>query len=158
MTIRQGITLFIVHLFFLGLSFIGAAHAQSTPEPSCNPYFSSASTILLKEKNKITFRTLQYSFYPERHRLVGALGDVKAEINYVLGKPQAPLIVMLVGLGSASSVGYARYLMGQLNQMGFSVMSVPSSFHMQSSMAFSKYMRPGLSSQDSEDILRLVYR
>ena len=139
------------------LTLITHADAQTqTSGPSCNPYLSTVSTIVLGERNKLPLKTLQVSLFPQRNKALGLWGSAKAELNYVVGKKDYPLVVLMVGLGSPSTVGYARFLMEQLYQQGFSVVSVPSSFHMSSSVAFSEFMRPGLSSQDATDLLKIV--
>lgn len=139
------------------LTLISSVHAQTRAAgPSCNPYLSTVSTIIMGEKNKLPLKTLQVSLYPERNKAIGLWGSAKAELNYVVGKKNSPLIVLMVGLGSPSTVGYARFLMEQLYLQGYSVVSVPSAFHMLSSLAFSRYMRPGLASQDAADLLKIV--
>lgn len=130
--------------------------AQEENSPSCNPYVSTIKTILFKEQRWLSIKKMNVSFYPERNRLIGGIGKSKAEISYVLGQPNAPIAVLMVGLGSSSTVGYARFLMDVLNRMGLTVISIPSSFNMKSSLAFSEYMRPGLSTQDAADLLEII--
>lgn len=144
-------------------SLLGTPTASAIwSSPSCNSYVSTIGTLFLQPRRDphnnpiVPLHEMNISFYPERNQFMGWFQKAEAKVLFSKGKTNAPIIYLLNGLGSSAKSTYSVYLMDRLNDLGFTVVSIPSTFNETATLGFSTHVRPGLSSQDLPDIMRLI--
>ena len=132
-------------------------------KPSCNAYIDTISVLLLQVRLDkqtgqplVRQRDLRVSFFPERKEVLGKFDRPETRMLYTLGEKGAPIVYLWNGLGSSANSSYSNFLMDQLNALGMTVVTIPSTFNENDSIGFSSHVRPGLSSADVPDLLRLT--
>lgn len=137
------------------------SETRAEPSPSCNPYIATLGAAFMSERKDSDGNPIvpQYAFslslYPERAKSMGVAARTQIRVT-ISPNRNAPFVYLLNGLGSPSDSGYGRWLMDFLHQMGFTVVSLPSTFSDVDAYAFSRYLRPGLSSTDVPDVMALL--
>jgi hypothetical protein len=132
-------------------------------QPTCNSYLDTISVLLLQVRTDkktglplVPQRELRMSFFPERKEVMGKFDRPETRMLYVLGAPKGPIVYLWNGMGSSANASYSNFIMDMLNAMGMTVVAVPSTFNENDSLGFSTHVRPGLSSSDVSDLLKLT--
>jgi hypothetical protein len=148
--------LFLLSLLVLPL-FV---RASSYDFPYRDPFYATVTAAILKADpldTEADYRDLNLRLLPERNR-VPFYGEYRNHIKLRLWaqKEEAPLIVMVAGLGGAHSSSYYNYLGYQFFKRGYHVLTFPSPFHWSFALAASTSGYPGITRQDSEDLYRAI--
>lgn len=127
--------------------------------PYSDPYYATLTAALVKaderDKNhKSEF--LKFKPLPERSSvpLIGARNEVK--VSFRQGSANAPLMVLVAGLGGSASSSTIAYLSHQFQLRGYHVLTLPSPFHWTFSLAASTSAYPGITKDDSKDLYLLL--
>lgn len=124
--------------------------------PYSDPFYATVTAAILKADPLDTgarYRDLNLSQLPERDQ-VPFYGKNRnhMKLRFWAQEKEAPLIVMVAGLGGAHSSSYYNYLGYQFYKRGFHVLVFPSPFHWSFALAASRSGYPGITRQDSEDL------
>lgn len=143
----------------LGLLFLPLL-ARAYDYPYADPYYATVTAAILKADAldpEANYRDLNLRILPERDQ-VPFYGKNRNQMKLRLWaqKKEAPLIVMVAGLGGAHSSSYYNYLGYQFYKRGFHVLTFPSPFHWSFALAASGSGYPGITRKDSEDLYRAI--
>lgn len=143
----------------LGLLFLPLL-ARAYDFPYTDPYYATVTAAILKADLldiEANYRDLNLRVLPERDQ-VPFYGKNRNHMKLRLWAQdsQAPLIVMVAGLGGAHSSSYYNYLGYQFYKRGYSVLTFPSPFHWSFALAASRSGYPGITRQDSEDLYQTI--
>lgn len=141
----------------MGLSSGASAHQQA----QCSFFLESIASLGLGEDaqgNQLSqlmpIEKFSLSLFPERNQMKEVGGRTFAELPMTLTHPDRPLVFIQGGLANSGQAGYNYFLMWQLRNAGYNVVSVPSQFFWRMSIASLTAMRPGESGQDIKDLIR----
>ncbi|HYE35536.1 alpha/beta hydrolase [Methylocaldum sp.] len=128
--------------------------------PYKNPYLATATVAILKDREERYVwddtRYLDIELIPSRNDVYLLEGKGKLRVRYSPQPGPAPLIFLLPGFGGSAYSGAARYVAQLLTDHGFQVLSLPSPFHWNFTLAASGSALPGLTERDSEDLYRAM--
>jgi len=128
--------------------------------PYPNPYLATATVAILKDREQRyawdDTRHLDIELIPGRNDVYLLEGKGKLRVRYSPHPGPAPLIFLLPGFGGSAYSGTARYVAQLLTDHGFQVLSLPSPFHWNFTLAASRSALPGLTETDSEDLYRAM--
>ncbi len=128
--------------------------------PYKNPYLATATVAILKDREQryVWEKTqhLELELIPGRNDVPLLEGKGKLRIRYSPHPGPSPLVFLLPGFGGSAYSGSARYLAQLLTDHGFKVLSLPSPFHWNFTLAASRSALPGLTERDSEDMYRAM--
>lgn len=162
------VSVFLLSIIFSPLLYSQASsRSQNSTErftqPTCNSYIDTISVLLLQVRMNqqtgqplVPPRELRLSFFPQRKELMGRFDKPETRMLYVVGEKHGPIVYLWNGLGSSANASYSNFLMDQLHMLGMTVVSVPSTLNQNDTLGFSTYVRPGLSSADLPDLMRLT--
>lgn len=127
--------------------------------PYADPYYSTLTAGIVKADERDTaHRAREFSFkiIPERNQvpLIGARNNSKS--SYWRGNDNAPLMIMMAGLGGSSNSTTINYLAYQFNKRGYHVLTIASPFHWVFSLSASTSAYPGITSEDTKDIYKVI--
>lgn len=124
--------------------------------PYLNP-FQATFTSLLVQPSQYEYEESEFTFYPERSKLPLVGSRNRLRYTYKLQvDPSAPLIFVFPGLGGHAFSGLTLYLAEQAYQLGYSVVTLPSSSHWSFALAASRTGRVGYSPADAQDSLKVL--
>lgn len=138
------------------LQFNTAALASPTSEHPEFPFLSSAPALFLHPSNyepkeaQITFHSerTEKLLLPEQNRLVYTFSIQK--------NPTAPLLFLIPGMGGFAFNGNTLYLAEIAFNLGYSVVTLPSTTHWSFAVAASSTGRTGYLPDDSQDMYFLI--
>jgi hypothetical protein len=124
--------------------------------PYKNPYLATATVAILKDREQRyawdETQHLYLELIPGRNDVHLLEGKGKLRVRYSPHPGPAPLIFVLPGFGGSAYSGTARYIAQLLTDHGFQVLSMPSPFHWNFTLAASRSALPGLTERDAEDM------
>jgi hypothetical protein len=138
-----------------------AALAQRVEEssygyPYRNPYLATSTVAILKDRDRrYVFDDTCYlhlPLIPGRNEVYLLAGQGTLHVRYTPQPGPSPLVFLVPGFGGSAYSGAARYVAQLLADHGFQVLSLPSPFHWNFTLAASRSALPGLTGQDSEDL------
>lgn len=141
---------------FLLLSLIlWAGETSAHPDP----YWATISATALKANHKD--KEAQYEehaiYFPTTKEREAKKNPQKLKIRFWPSKkPDAPMVVLLAGLGGSHSTGYSNYYGYRLQKLGYQVLSLPSALHWQFALTASTSGYPGNSEEDARDLSLLI--
>jgi pimeloyl-ACP methyl ester carboxylesterase len=135
-------------------------HAYSFPYT--DPYYATITAGILKADHKdksVSYRDFDLSGLPSRNAVPFFGRDRnKVTLRFWEGKPGAPLLVFLSGIGGGSAASYHNFLAYHFVKKGFHVLVLPSVFHFQFALSSSQSGTPGLSELDAADLYTVAQR
>ena len=124
--------------------------------PFSNPYSATFLSIIVHPTH-LVFKDEQIILFPKRSdlELVGSRNRLKFTIA-TAKDPKAPLLFIFPGLGGSAYSGEALFLAEIAHDLGYSVVTLPSSTHWSFSLAASSNGRIGYLPADAEDMHKLL--
>ncbi|MDR3606702.1 MAG: hypothetical protein P4M08_04890 [Oligoflexia bacterium] len=121
--------------------------------PYKDPYQATLISALLKGGNRFkpevgTLTNLQ----PNRDKIPYVEGRNQLVYEFHIASPNAPLVVILAGLGGSANGGTSEFIADRLGRAGFSTISLPSPYFWQYALAASKTGIPGIATDDAKEI------
>lgn len=140
----------------LALALLSPVYASAYDYPYKDPYYATITTALLKADHldkSLKYEDIALKLMPERDS-VPFFGQGRNKITARLWTTptDGPLMIMIAGLGGASSTGYHNFLASQFVKKGFHVLVLPSPFHFSFALAGSSSGYPGLTRGDAKDL------
>lgn len=154
-------TLLGLGLFLWLVATAGTTLAAEFPYE--DPYYATITAAILKADEKdraFTYEDFKLRGKGERDS-VPFYGATRNKITVRLWraeKKQAPVVVLVAGLGGSAASSYHNYLGYQLAKRGFHALVVPSPFHWSFALAASESGYPGITRDDARDLERLIHR
>ncbi len=156
-----------VQTFDLGHSFSELLRPFARPTTYEYPYFdhliASVTASIVRERSAderpggaIAVLPVKITFHPERSQVPHYGSHNYANVVFSFSSREAPLVVLLGGLGADSDGNMAKFLADQMNDWGFNVLSLPNVFEWSFGLAASRSGVPGFTSEDVEDLERLM--
>lgn len=134
--------------------------ARAYSFPYSDPYYATVTAAILKADlldPEAKYRDLNLQLLPERDRVpFYGKGRNRLKLRLWAQGKEAPLIVMVAGLGGAHSASYYNYLGYQFFKRGYNVLTFPSPFHWSFALAASRSGYPGITRRDSEDLYQAI--
>ncbi|CAI8732807.1 alpha/beta hydrolase [Methylocaldum szegediense] len=128
--------------------------------PYKNAYTATATVAILKDcEQRYVWeesQDLELELIPGRNEVPLLEGKGKLRVRYSPYPGPSPLVFVLPGFGGSAYSGAVRYLAQLLTDHGFQVLSLPSPFHWNFTLAASRSALPGLTERDSEDMYRAM--
>lgn len=126
------------------------------PYPYRNPYLATTTVALLKDRDQRQpdddTQYIHLDLIPGRNAIPLLEGKGKLRVRFQPQPGRAPLIFLIPGFGGSAYTGATRYVAQMLVDRGFHVVSLPSPFHWNFTLAASRSGFPGLTERDSEDL------
>jgi hypothetical protein len=124
--------------------------------PYTDPWTSTLTFALIRPKN-LNFKSKQMTLHPERDRLpyIGKINLVRYGLFLAKDK-SAPLIFIHPGAGGNGIEMGSTYLAEILQNKGFSVITLPSTFNFRFALSISRSGLPGHIQTDSEDLYLMM--
>ena len=138
--------------------------AANYPYPYRDPYVATATVALMQGREKLptgVIRDLEVRVIGGRNDLYLLEGKGRLRYRFYEQMGVAPLIFLVPGLGGSAYSGSARYLAELLADHGFHVVTLPSPFSWNFTLAASRLGVPGLTQEDAKDlywVMQLVLR
>jgi len=135
--------------------FLGTQKANANPDP----YYATISAAALKanHKDKEAHYEEHAIFFPTTREREAKKNPQKLKIRFWPGKKNnAPMVVLLAGLGGSHSTSYSNYYGYRLQKLGYQVLALPSAFHWQFALTASSSGYPGNSLEDARDLSLLI--
>jgi hypothetical protein len=142
------------------ITFAKRVDESSYGYPYKNAYTATATVAILKDREQRYVweetQDLELELIPRRNEVPLLEGKGKLRVRYSPHPGPSPLVFVLPGFGGSAYSGAARYLAQLLTDHGFQVLSLPSPFHWNFTLAASRSALPGLTERDSEDMYRAM--
>lgn len=142
------------------ITFAKRVDESSYGYPYKNAYTATATVAILKDRAQRYVweetQHLELELIPGRNEVPLLEGKGKLRVRYSPHPGPSPLVFLLPGFGGSAYSGAARYLAQLLTDHGFQVLSLPSPFHWNFTLAASRSALPGLTERDSEDMYRAM--
>jgi hypothetical protein len=148
----------------IGLALLGFCSSASAlrvdpaayPYPYTDTYLATTTVALLKDRDRRvpndTTRYLHLDLIPGRNHVYLLEGKGRLRVRFQPQQGPAPLIFLIPGFGGSAYTGSTRYVAQMLVDRGFHVVSLPSPFSWNFTLAASQTGFPGFTEQDSEDL------
>lgn len=152
-------TKFLVAYFLVALTMFSHHEvlARATSEHTEKPFLSSLPAALIAPSAAFNTKEGSLTLYPERSSLVSEKNRNRIKYNYkIQSNLHAPMIVVIPGIGGLSNSRSVLYLAEMAYNLGYSVITLPSTTHWSFALAASTTGRTGHMSADAKDFYQVL--
>lgn len=141
-------------------AFAGEFDELSYHYPYVDPYLATTTIAIMKGREERsgdeTIRDLEVALLPRRNAVPLFEGKGKLHFRLYRSKGQAPLIIIVPGLGSSAYEGSASFIAESLVAGGFHVLVMPDPLNWNFALAASRSGFPGHHAADAIDMYRAM--
>lgn len=131
--------------------------ASATSEHPEKPFLSSIPAVLLAPSAKFNTDVGSLTLYPERSKLVSEKSKNLLQYNYkIQSDPNAPMIIVIPGIGGLANSSSALYSAEMAYNLGYSIITLPSTTHWSFALAASATGRTGHMPADAKDLYQVI--
>jgi pimeloyl-ACP methyl ester carboxylesterase len=140
---------------------LAPAFALGESFPYADPYYATITAAILKADHldkSLKYHDISLRLRPDRDK-VPYFGRSRNKVTirfWPAEREEAPLVVLISGLGGAASASYHNFLASQLAKRGQHALVFPSPFHWTFALAASRSGLPGITAEDAEDLYLVI--
>lgn len=154
MLVKSGLAL----LLFTNLAFAQVSIENDTEKynyPVANPYYATLTNLAIDPRSYI-YKTASLELKPNRSHLPGLSVSNKIEFTYNVNNPEAPLIIIVAGLGGGAKSSSALLLAQLMTRLGYNAVTVANPFTWQFSVSVSETGLVGYAPDDARDLYNFL--